>query len=179
RHTKPCPLVCTVRRPAEGGRWSGSEEARRMLLRQAIVAGFDWVDLETDIAEEIPRFRDVKRIVSYHNMRETPADLAEIHARMCKQDPDVVKLAVRAGSPDDNLRVLELIRGATTPTVALCMGDLGMPSRVLGGKYGAPFTYAAFNKERTLAPGMLSFEEMSRLYHYEQINPETQVFGLV
>ena len=36
------------------------------------------------------------------------------------------------------------------------MGDLGMPSRILGGKYGAPFTYAAFNKERTLAPGMLA-----------------------
>src|SRR6516225_1036342 len=26
---KPCPLVATVRRPEDGGRWSGSEDARR------------------------------------------------------------------------------------------------------------------------------------------------------
>src|SRR6202795_2445845 len=62
---KPCPLVATVRRPADGGRWPGSEEDRQMLLRQAIVGGFDWVDLETDIAQVIRRFKNVKRIVSY------------------------------------------------------------------------------------------------------------------
>ncbi|HTU90603.1 MAG TPA: type I 3-dehydroquinate dehydratase, partial [Gemmataceae bacterium] len=25
---KPCPLVATVRRPQDGGRWSGTDEAR-------------------------------------------------------------------------------------------------------------------------------------------------------
>src|SRR5437588_8201900 len=64
---KPCPMVATVRRPADGGRWAGTEEARRMLLRQAVVAGFDWVDLETDVADDVPRFGRVQRIVSYHN----------------------------------------------------------------------------------------------------------------
>src|SRR5215475_10956876 len=48
---KPCPLVATVRRRPEGGRWDGDEDARRMLLRQAIVGGFDWVDLEADVAD--------------------------------------------------------------------------------------------------------------------------------
>src|SRR5438132_14137562 len=37
---KPCPMIATVRRPQDGGRWAGSEEERLMLLRQAIVAGF-------------------------------------------------------------------------------------------------------------------------------------------
>src|SRR5207249_8792007 len=48
---RPCPLIATVRRASDGGRWPHSEDERRMLLRQAIVAGFDWVDLETDVAE--------------------------------------------------------------------------------------------------------------------------------
>src|SRR5205814_4248033 len=52
---KPCPMVATVRRPADGGRWPGTEDERLMLLRQAIVSGFDWVDLERDIANSIPR----------------------------------------------------------------------------------------------------------------------------
>jgi 3-dehydroquinate dehydratase/shikimate dehydrogenase len=176
---KPCPFVATLRRQQDGGRWAGTEEQRRMLLRQAIVGGFDWVDLETDIAETIPRFRDVKRIVSYHNLKEMPADLEEIHAKMQAQDADVVKIAVRAEHPKDNLRVLDLIRKGPKPTVALCMGDMGVASRILGAKYGAPFTYAAFNKERGLAPGILSFEEMRKLYNYDAINADTRVFAVI
>ena len=96
---KPCPLVATARRKQDGGRWAGTEEARRMLLRQAIVGGFDWVDLETDIAGEIRRFKDVKRIISYHNLEEVPNDLEQIYKVMCDQDPDVVKIAVTAQQP--------------------------------------------------------------------------------
>ncbi len=176
---KPCPLLATVRRPQDGGRWSGTEEARQALLRQAIVSGFDWVDLETDVADSIRRFKDVKRIVSYHNMREVPADLEKIYQRMCGQDADVVKIAVRAQHPKDNVRVLELMKRSPRPTVAFCMGDLGMPSRFLGAKFGAPFTYAAFNKERGIAPGLPSLAELRKLYFYDRINAETKVFGVV
>jgi 3-dehydroquinate dehydratase/shikimate dehydrogenase len=176
---KPCPMLATVRRPSDGGRFSGTEEARQTLLRQAIVSGFDWVDLETEVADRIPRFGQVKRIVSYHNMRETPQNLEEIHARMCKQDADVVKIAVRAQTPLDNLRVLQLLKQPARPTVGLCMGDMGMPARILAGKYGSPFSYAAFNKERGIAPGMPSYREMKSLYHYPRINAQTQVFGVI
>jgi 3-dehydroquinate dehydratase/shikimate dehydrogenase len=177
--SKPCPMMATVRRPLDGGRWSGSEEARLALLRQAIVAGFDWVDLETDIADDISRFKDVKRIISYHNMREVPDDLEKIYQQMCSQDGDVLKVAVRAQHPKDNVRVLRLLNNAPRPTVAFCMGDLAMPSRLLGAKFGAPFTYAAFNKERGIAPGLPSFREMKRLYFYDRINANTKVFGVV
>jgi 3-dehydroquinate dehydratase / shikimate dehydrogenase len=176
---RPSAMVATVRRPADGGRWPGTEEDRQMLLRQAIVAGFDWVDLETDVAEEIRRFKDVKRIISYHNLREVPAELEEIHEKMCTQDPDVVKLAVTAQRPTDNLRVLKLLQKAKKPTVAFCMGDLGIPSRILGAKYGAPFAYAAFNKERGIAPGILSYEELKGIYHYPQINAQTKIYGVI
>src|SRR5262249_46890451 len=176
---KPCPMVATVRRPGDGGRWSGTEEARQMLLRQAVVGGFDWVDLETDVADTIRRFGKVKRIVSYHNLREVPADLEQIHAKMCQQDADVVKLAVIAHQPADNLRLLNLVKKAPRPTVAFCLGDLGLPSRILGAKYGAPFTYAAFNKERGLAPGLPAMEELKHVYPYERVNAGTQVFGVI
>ena len=176
---KPVPLMATVRRPVDGGRWSGSEEARQALLRQAIVSGFDWVDLETDIADKVRRFRDVRRIISYHNLRETPEDLEDIHERMCKQDADIVKVAVRAQTPADNLRVLKLLRFPARPTVAFCIGDLGMPSRLLGARYGAPFTYAAFNKERGIAPGLPSYAEVKHVYHYPLIDPDTEVYGVV
>src|SRR5688572_4489879 len=88
---KQCPWVATLRRPADGGRYNGTEQERMMILRQAITSPqvFDWVDLEADIASTVPRFGPVKRIISYHNTAETPANLEDIYANMLKQDGDV------------------------------------------------------------------------------------------
>ena len=150
---KPCRLMATVRRPHDGGRWSGSEEERQTLLRQAIVAGFDWVDLETDVADRIRRFGRTRRIVSYHNIHEMPADLEKIHERMCKQDADVVKIAVRGQQPEDNLRMLALVRNAPKPTVAFCMGDMSMPSRILCLKYGGAVHLRGVQPRARYCPG--------------------------
>lgn len=176
---KPCPMIATVRRPPDGGKWDGSEDARLMLLRQCVVNGFDWVDLEHDVIDKVPRFGDCRRIVSYHNFREMPAELEKIHARMSAQDADVVKLVVRAQQPSDNLRVLDLVRKATKPTVAFCSNDMGFPSRILQAKFGAPFTYAAFNKERNIAPGIPSLHELQHVYHYNSIDAQTEVYGVI
>ncbi|MEX1224082.1 MAG: shikimate dehydrogenase, partial [Pirellulales bacterium] len=65
------------------------------------------------------------------------------------------------------------------PTVGMCMGEMGTPSRILGGRFGAPFTYATFHHERALAPGQLSFQEMKDVYHYDAINRETNVYAVI
>ena len=177
---KQCAWVATVRRPADGGRWSGSEEERQTILRQAIVSGvFDWVDLETDIADGIRRFGPVKRIVSYHNTAETPSDLEGIYKKMLTQDADVYKIAVMANSPADNKRVLDLQKSAPKPTLAFCMGDLGFPTRFLALRAGAPFLYAAFNRERGVAPGMPAVDDLRTTYPVRAIGPDTKVFGLL
>ena len=178
---KQCPWVATLRRPADGGRFSGTEPERQTVLRQAIVSGvFEWVDLETDVAASIPRFGKVKRIISYHNLAETPANLDEIYARMLEQDADVYKIAVSAQTPEDVVRVLKLQQAAPKPTVAFCMGDIGQPSRFLALKYGAPWIYAAFNKERGIAPGLAVASTTSgRPIPSRSIAPETRVFGVV
>src|SRR5262249_7653716 len=131
------PWVATFRRAQDGGRWTGTEEERQAILRQAIVSGhFEWVDLETDVADTIKRFGSVKRIVSYHHTTETPPALEETFAKMLAQDADVYKIAVTAQTPADVMRVLALQKSAKKPTVAFCMGEIGFPSRVLALKVG-------------------------------------------
>jgi 3-dehydroquinate dehydratase/shikimate dehydrogenase len=177
---KQCPWVATLRRPADGGRYTGTEQERLMILRQAIVSGaFEWVDLETDIADGIKRFGPVKRIVSYHNTAETPANIDEIYANMLRQDADVYKLAVAAQSAEDAARVIQLQRTAPKPTIAFCMGDIGLPTRFLSLKFGAPWIYAAFNKERGIAPGLPSFDELRTTYPVRSITADTKIFGVV
>jgi 3-dehydroquinate dehydratase/shikimate dehydrogenase len=176
---KPCPLIATFRRPAEGGRWAGTDAQRLTLIRHAVVAGFDAVDLELDLIDQVPRFGKVQRIVSYHNLQEVPANLEEIHKQMCGKDADVVKIAVTAQSAADNLRVLALLKNPPKPTVAFCMGDLGTCSRILGLRAGMPFTYGAFNKERQIAPGIMALKELHEIYGVERLTAQTKVFGVI
>lgn len=176
---RPTPVIFTCRRPQDQGRWAGSEEQRQMLLRSAIVAGVEYVDLEEDIAKKIPRYGKTKRIISRHIFDDTPYGIEEIHAELVKLDPDIIKLVTMANSPGDCVRMLDLVQHARVPTVGFCMGEFGQMSRILCGKYGSPFTYATFNKERELAPGQFAFQEMRDIYHFEDINRDTEAFAVL
>jgi 3-dehydroquinate dehydratase / shikimate dehydrogenase len=176
---RPCPVIISCRRQQDGGRWMNGEQARLILLRSAIAEGADYVDLEEDIAPQVPRYGKTKRIISYHNFQELPQDLEALHERMTKLDPDVVKIAVMANHPSDNVRMLQLMKNASVPTIGICMGDIGIPTRILAGKFGAPFTFATFHHERSLAPGQLSFRQMVEVYGYHRITKETEVYGVV
>ncbi len=176
---RPCATVITVRREQDGGKYNGSEESRLIMLREAIANGVEYVDLEDDIAGQIPRFGKTKRIISYHSFRNTPDNLRELHNKMKVLDADIVKIATMANQPHDNLRVLEMMQESDCPTIGMCMGDIGTPSRILGPKFGAPFTYATFHHERALAPGQLSYDQMMNVYRHDNISPETAVYGVI
>jgi 3-dehydroquinate dehydratase/shikimate dehydrogenase len=176
---RPSPVVVCCRRKRDGGRWAGSEEERQMLLRAAIADGAEYVDLEEDIAGQIPRFGHTKRIISFHDFRKTPDDLQAIYDRMAKLDPDIIKIVTMANHPCDNFRMLRLVAAAKIPTIGFCMGEMGIPSRILTLKFGAPFTYASFSEERILAPGQLSFQQMKEIYDCERINRDTEVYGVI
>ena len=102
-------MVVTIRRPTDRGRWAGTEEARQTLLRQAIISGAEYVDLEDDIALKIRRYGKTKRIISHHDFERTPDDLEQIAERMYELDPDIVKLVTMANSPVDCVRMLQPI----------------------------------------------------------------------
>ena len=177
---KGCPWLATFRRPVDGGRWPGTEPERQTLLRQAIVSGaFEWIDLETDIADGIRRFGPVKRVVSYHNTITTPENLDDIYDAMLKQDADVYKIAVMPTKPDDLRRIVELQKRATKPTIAFGMGEFGFVTRFTSLKFGAPWIYAAFNKERGIAPGLPSMDDFRTTYPVRAIGPQTKFFALL
>jgi 3-dehydroquinate dehydratase/shikimate dehydrogenase len=177
---RPTPIVFTIRRGADGGLWRGHEDRREQLLREAIVMGADFVDLEMDVAPKIRRFGKTKRIVSYHNFKETPENLGEIIEQISEQcDPDVVKLATMTKTIGDAVRLLRAGSKAKVPTAAIGMGELGFFSRILGRKYGASVTYAGFHPERTFAPGMPRYQALKRDYFYDQINSKTEVFAVI
>lgn len=176
---RPTPVVVTCRRRTDRGRWTGTEDQRLALLREAIIGGADYVDLEEDIAGSIRRYGKTKRIVSYHNFEETPLELFDIQRRLAKLDPDIIKIVTMANAPGDNVRMLEMVEASPVPTVGFCMGEFGMISRILCGRHGSPMTYASFSREREMAPGQLSFAEVRNLYRFNKITKDTKVYAVI
>lgn len=176
---RPGPVLVTVRRREDGGRWMKTEQERLMLLRSAIAAGVEYVDIEADVASQIPRYGSTKRVISYHDFHETPANLEELHAAMAEEDPDIVKIATMGTTFSDNVRMINLVKNAKIPTIGICMGEIGMVTRILARRVGSPFTYATFSEDKKLAPGQLNWKEMTSVYDCNNITADTELFGVV
>jgi len=176
---RPGKTVVTIRRPDDGGKWIDDEEVRRGMLSAAIAAGAEFVDLEPDVAPLLPRNPVTRRIVSMHDFQRTPDDLPAVHARLAACGADVVKLATMARSTHDNTRMLRLLRESKLPTVGLCMGELGAPTRILAGRFGGLFSFAALDHGTPLAPGQISFRTMLDMYRYESISRDAPLYGVI
>ncbi|MDR0390669.1 MAG: type I 3-dehydroquinate dehydratase, partial [Planctomycetaceae bacterium] len=193
--SRPSAAIVTARRKQDGGMWNDSESKRLALLRSVIVAEPEFVDLEVDIASEIERYGSTRRIISYHDLAQTPNDLDKLFSEMESKDPDIIKIAVTPKSADDMFRFMKFVseknriaketgdklsgNGNGIRVIGICMGELGKATRILAKRFGMPFTYATFSRERIIAPGILVYDELLDLYHYESTNNETAVFGII
>lgn len=189
---RPTHTIVTARRREDGGQWMDTEERRELLLRAAIAQGVEFVDLEEDAALKIPRFGKTQRIVSFHDMKSIPENLDELYDRLAKCDPDVIKIATMPKNIDDVVRMVEFVRrrnktehsahtkdGRRVPLLGICMGEMGMCTRILGKKYGSPFTYTTFSETRVVAPGLIHYTKMRDMYRFDEVNANTKVFGVV
>jgi 3-dehydroquinate dehydratase/shikimate dehydrogenase len=193
------PLLFTCRPESEGGRWPDADaEGRRTRLREAVERGFDLVDVElrSGFEDVIESKAGRGLVLSFHDLSGVPGDLGELHARMAATGADVVKIVGTARSVADLGRLMGLTRrpssGPDAPSggaedarggwrglVAIAMGPLGVPSRILGGRHRAPFTYASAAPGREAAPGQLPAERLADVYRVREVGPATRVYGLL
>src|SRR5690606_19726454 len=93
--------------------------------------------------------------------------------------PRVLKIAYRARSLRDNIDLFELLASRDRPTIALGMGEFGLMSRVLAGKFGGFLTFAGVRARGATAPGQQSLRELLDLYRFRSIGPQTRVYGVI
>ncbi|HRU04175.1 MAG TPA: shikimate dehydrogenase [Candidatus Brocadiia bacterium] len=173
------PVIATNRPVREGGQFRGSEEERVALLQQAAELGAEYVDIELDSAHRLRAPSSCQRIVSHHDFERTPADLQAIYERLVAAGADIAKIAVMATDIRDNLRVFDLLRSASRPVIALCMGELGRISRILAPKFGAWGVFASVAPGQEAAPGQIAAAELRKLYRFSHISAKTDIYGLI
>ncbi|XVS68318.1 type I 3-dehydroquinate dehydratase [Actinosynnema sp. CA-299493] len=164
------PVLATVRSAAEGGGWSGGEEARLALFRE-VAPLVDAVDVELSsegvVADVIAaaHAHDALAIVSYHNFDRTP-DIRELDAiaRAAKEaGADIVKISTMANSGADVKTLASLLvnSGDDSEMIVIAMGEIGTASRVFFPALGSRVTYTFLGHQPT--SGQLDYAETSRL----------------
>ena len=159
------PILLTCRSDAEGGR-STDAAARRRLLAEAVALGVDLLDVEarSGFDDVVAAKRGRGLVLSWHDFAATPDDLDAIYQQMADLRPDLVKVVTRACGIADLGRVLAFARrhaDATPPLVTFAMGPEGVASRILGGRFGAPFTFASPANGLEAAPGQIPARVMA------------------
>lgn len=178
----PVPLIVTVTMAAENGHFSGSEQERTALLRQAIACGADYIDVSCASADrdELIRTRGrTKVILSYHNYTETPPGIADTYAELKSCGANIVKIATFANRLSDNRRILDLLEQRDGDTIGICMGEHGQISRVLGPLCGSYLTFACARAGSEAAPGQIPAEVLRTIYRVQDLRPGFSLYGLV
>jgi len=198
-----CPIILTIRSATEGGEWDqGDDERLSRLIALSPLA--DYVDVEwatwqrsanirqkielaverageaaPDSAGEAPH-KAGQLILSRHDLHGRPPKLiTDLLAMFSEPSCVVPKFAWRARTVRDNFEAFELMRTSPRPVIIICMGEDGLPSRVLARKFGAFATFASPATGLETAPGQLSVDQLKTLYRWDSINEQTQLYGVV
>lgn len=150
------PAVVAVNAPDAWGRFAGTDRDRLALLERAARAGAAYVDVDWRLAEmPLALPAECRRIVSRHDTRATPGDLAAAFAELARvlRPGDLPKFVTHARSGEDGVRVLEFARTLAGPAIVFASGEAGRFTRVLAPIFGSFATYAAPVQLATLADG--------------------------
>lgn len=192
------PCIVTIRAAAEGGAFRG-DDADRVAFIEALGTGDPaprYIDFELAAFERSANLRQKVRlavqhdrqardlktslILSTHDFDARPADLMSRYARMIDEPAcAVAKVAWRARSLRDCLEAFELLRERRKATIALCMGEFGLLTRVLAPKFGGLVTFARGERSDETAAGQPTVRELLERWRFARIGAATRVFGVI
>ncbi|WP_454300431.1 type I 3-dehydroquinate dehydratase [Salana multivorans] len=166
------PVLATYRSGLEGGPGEIDDDAYGDLLTALVTAGADAIDVELTRGEEVvlapvwlARENGVSVVGSSHDFTGTPDDLDVRFAEVARRGSDVLKIAVTPSSDTDVLRLLSSAVRARhehgRSVLPVAMGPLGALTRVGGGLWRAPLTFARVGEGS--APGQLDVADAARV----------------
>ncbi len=176
----PKPILVACRRPQDGGKFEGTEEERMTLLRQAIVAGPEYVELDLETAAKVPRFGKTKRLISVTSLGGPPDDLDAVFEEAAAVKADAIKFAWPMPTFEAVWPLLKIMsQRRELPIVGLAVGRAALTLALLGRALGAPWSYAAFEKGLESFPGQPTVCDLKENYSWDDIDSKTRFVGLV
>lgn len=181
RDAFPGRLLYTLRSREEGGAAGDPPERRRERLAAA-AEGYDLVDLEAErdlgrkLLERVPA---EKRLLSWHGPTPHRAALRARWERMASTPARWRKLVTLPRRPGEALVPLGLLKSlGRDDVVAFAAGAMGVWTRLLAPRLGAPLVYGAAGEEPG-APGQPSIERLRADFGLPELPPVEACYGIV
>lgn len=172
------PAMVTLRHVDEGGSWAGAADERERLYSLADAAGAKYIDME--LAHDRGwRPEHAQLVLSFHDFSGMGGDLQSTITSMHAAGAAIAKVAVTPDDAADLAAIERLYRYATGPVCAIAMGEVGLPSRLLAGCWGAAFTFARLDDAEGSAPGQPTVRELAELYRVKAQGHDTRIFGVI
>jgi len=173
-------FLLTFRSPEQGGHREISIEERKEFWTQ--VPNAKWADAEPDIVEDLEVRSFEKLICSYHATSNTFANIRQIFALLADTKADILKIAVPTDAAVDAIPLWNLLDAAKKENkgiIPIAMGEAGKWTRILGNAHGSFMTFASLASGAETAPGQISAEDMLNVFRINELNRETEIFGIV
>jgi 3-dehydroquinate dehydratase/shikimate dehydrogenase len=183
----PLPVLVTLRSEAEGGRGPVERGERLKGLETARFAGAALIDLE--YRRDGNLIRDLglapeQVVLSWHDVSQTPDDLADIAAKMFQSPARWIKMVPSVNSLADLEATLALhqhfnaVARRDRRLLAFGMGPAGIASRYLAPLLGPPLSYAAWAAGAEAAPGQLTITQAEDVVSHLN-GPPQRLYGVV
>jgi 3-dehydroquinate dehydratase/shikimate dehydrogenase len=172
------PVVITCRAAWEGGGFTGSEEERRRILSEALEFGADYVDIEWRARFDDLVSRGGRRVVlSSHNFDGMTRDLPKQLRAMRGATAGIAKVAVTPQRLADCAALLALGAEAVRDSriIVIGMGDYGLATRLLAGRFGSAWTYAGALRDI----GQVTASSLLNEYRLRAVSDTTAIYGIV
>ncbi|MDR2096105.1 MAG: type I 3-dehydroquinate dehydratase [Treponema sp.] len=188
------PVILTIRRDIDGGQYTGGEGARVSLFSKGLAfadvdprRNFAYIDLEEDLnvssLEDAARTFGTRIIRSFHNLNGIEENIPAKLRGLRRVGNELVKAAMMPNSLEDVVKIYRAAKEtADMEKILLCMGHLGVNTRILAEKLGSGISYTCALGESDspqAAPGQLDVRELAELYHFRTITADTRVFAVV
>ena len=186
------PCILTIRRTVDGGQFSEGEASRSMLFARALAfasedssKNFAYVDFEEDF--HISSLQDAalaygtKIIRSFHDMKNPLPSVADKLRKMRVSRYEIPKIAFMPHSLSDVTKLYtEMQQFKNSDQIVCAMGTLGLPTRILAGKFQSYLTYTSpEDLELALSDiGHTDPKTLEEIYHFHEIDDKTKVFGI-
>lgn len=142
------PVILTIRKPCDGGRYAGTEEERKALMADLSQGLFFYVDMEMDLdfpeLEKELMSRGVNIIRSLHDFNGIPRNLPDL-ARSIAAKGQIPKLAVTVRTEEDLEEVFHLGEELkdVPRKIIVGMGAYGIRTRVGYRRLGSILTFCS------------------------------------
>ena len=183
------PIIVTCRDKSQGGAKKYPLQLRLDVLVTAAEAGAEFIDFEyenflvTESQEKIERSMAGSKsrlIISAHNFKGRFENIG----RLCRDietlyPAAIPKLVYTANHINDCFEAFDLLNKKRGDAIIFCMGAAGLVSRIIAKKLGSIVTFASIDEQSATAPGQLTISQFKDLYRYDDIKPDTQLYGVI